>query len=542
MLVLLCCACGAVRAESGLPAKVVLRESFAEGLGGWRLQGKGFKASAVKSGRDDNAMARLDNSAGAGRAFLGTAAGPTNTILRFSFDARNAVPGKTKVGLHRYAGPIKWVEIDETWQRVRAELRSHAESPNWYIVVSPGATVFVDAVELRTVVSTDADKAARRRARRADSERRAVAAYQRIEKARPAPGASRRVRGSFPIGFFMTRTTPERPFSLDRIFAELAAGGVGLVHNSDFEDWPGHTKEYAKINSDATAARYIEKAHLAGIDVLMGFDRMMVIEENLAGIRARVAALHRKPGLHAWYLMDEPSIHAAAPETVRKAYRAIKQLDPARPVVMTIARTARIPDYVDSLDIIVTDVYPVSTASLFSLVVPIETALSVTGGNKPVWAAIQVHNNDLHHIIRGSETGHMIAKPRRPTVSEVRCMTYLAIAHGASGILFFAYDGWKYGKVYEDPRLYRGIRELAREIDALSHVLCGDCLAKGTVRAANGVLLSYIVRGRDEHDAILVVVNGFDRPSGPVEIPIPGGGTVGVALDAHDVLVEKAPY
>jgi len=544
MVLLLCCgacAAGAGRAENGSATDVVFQESFANGLRGWRPRGEGFKASAVKSDYDDNGMAYLDCSAGAARAFLGVKAGPTDTVLRFSFVAKSATPGKVKVGLHRYAGPIKWVDIDGTWRRVSAELRSHAGLPRWYIVVPPGAAIFVDAVELRIVTLTDAQKAARRRAYRADSERKAVATYQRIERVRPAPGTSLHVRGEFPIGFFITRTTGDRPLSLDQVFAELAAGGLNIAHNSDFQDWPGHAKDYAEINSNSTAARYIEKAHAAGIGVLMAFDQMMVIKGNLAGICDRVAALRQKPGLYAWYLIDEPSIHAASPQTVRRAYRAIKEVDSAHPVVMTIARTERIADYVDSLDIIVTDVYPVSIGSLFSLVIPIETALSVTRGKKPVWAAIQVHNNDLHHIMRGGETGHMITNPRPPTVREIRGMTYLAIAHGASGILFFAYDGWKYGKVYEAPQRYRGIQKLAREIDGLSRELCGDCLAKGTVRGQNGTLISYIVRGRDEDHAVLVVVNGFDRPSGPVEVPILGGKTHRVNLDAYDVLVKRIP-
>lgn len=516
---------------------VLFRDTFRNGVRAWRVQGEGFKVSAVASDYDGDGMARLDNSNGAKQAFFGIKAGPPDTVLRFSLAAKAISPGNSKVGIHRYGGPIKWVEIGEKWKRVSGELRSHVTSSHWYIVVPAGAVVCVDTVKLRPFALSEAEKAERRRAYRQESERKAVTAYQDLERVRPAPGTMLAVNGRFPMGFYTTRPTGDRPLTLSQIFREHAAGSINLEHNSDFEDWPEHTEFYDKINSNTTATRYIDDAHRHGIGTLMGFDRMMVLKGRLDAIRERATVLTDKPGLFGWYLMDEPTIHGASPDTMLRAYRAVKEVDKDHPVVTTICNTGRLHDFADSTDVIMVDTYPVSISPLFTMAVPIETALAVTNGRKAVWAAVQVHNQDNHRIRRGAEDAHMITTPRRPTVREIRCMTYLAIAHGASGILFYAYDGLRCGRAYDDVQRYAGILDVAGEIDGLSGKLCDDCLLKGTVRGDAGTLVSYIVRGRDAENAVLVAVNGFDRPSGPVDLPLAGGGNVRATLAPHEVLI-----
>ena len=286
------------------------------------------------------------------------------------------------------------------------------------------------------------------------------------------------------------------------------------------------------------AREYLDAAEAHGLKVMMGFDRMMVVRSSLDGVRQRVSALGSHPGLYGWYLIDEPSLQGATPEATSRAYSAIRQAGNASPVGITICDRNKIDAYMESADVIMVDVYPVSTSALFSLVGHVETALSATGGKKPVWAIIQVHSNDLH-VMKWGTIGHLIKEPRRPTVQEVRCMTYLAIAHGASGIFFYAYDSWIYGKIYEDPVLYAGVRQLTQELSGYSPWLLGECLAKGAVDGADGTVVSYIVRGDEDGEQLLVAVNSFNRPAGPVRLPISDEQTLTVNLDAHSVLIEQ---
>ena len=96
----------------------LFRDSFENGLGSWRPQGSALRVSVEKSDHDADNMLRLDNSAGKEQAFLGVQAGPASCLLRFSFFARSGLPQPGKAGLHRYAGPIKWVDVGRDWTPV----------------------------------------------------------------------------------------------------------------------------------------------------------------------------------------------------------------------------------------------------------------------------------------------------------------------------------------------------------------------------------------------------------------------------------------
>ena len=118
-------------------------------------------------------------------------------------------------------------------------------------------------------------------------------------------------------------------------------------------------------------------------------------------------------------------------------------------------------------------------------------------------------------------------------------MTFLAIAHGASGILFYAYDGWDYGKIHEDSELYEGVKALSRELHDLSPWLLCDNEARGTAQGADGPLVSYILRGPHDGHSLLIAVNAFDHPSGPVKLELPGGETVDLDLQPQGVVVRE---
>lgn len=519
---------------------VALVEDFEEGYARWRLQGEGLRAELVREA--GNTALRLDNSAGAARAFLGTTAGSPGEMMRFSLAARTADGEPGQVGLHRYAGAIRWESIGGEWTAVSWEARAHEEVNGWYVVIPGGKVIMIDDVRLERIVLGDEQRRERLDEIRRASEASALAEYRELGNNIPAAGSSLTVGGDYPLGMYTVRRTADRGLSLEEVFAELARAGFNLMHNSDFEDWPEHAPNYDLINSDETARRYLDAAHAAGLHVLMGFDRMMVVRSNLEGLRRRTRNLSGHPALWGWYLIDEPNLHGATPQAVRAAYAAVVEAAPKLPVTMCLCTPDTFSEYEPGLDVIITDVYPVSTRSLFGLVPHIERALQVTGGRKPVWAAIQLHNNDMH-VVRWGGLDGILTDLRRPTAEEVRCMAYVAIAHGASGLMFYAYDAWIYGQVYQDEELYAGVQALARELRGRSPLLVADVLAKSAVPTAEGRLVSYIVRGSPGGAALLVVVNAFDAPSGPVEIPVGRDrAPLTAALAPYEVLVRELTW
>ncbi|MDI9582617.1 MAG: hypothetical protein QM473_00145 [Acidobacteriota bacterium] len=540
---LACLLCSLALADTPRPLEnrqpVVFSDSFDEGAGRWRPQGEGLRVDVIEE--YGNRILRLDNSAGAAQAFLGTTAGEPGELLRFSLDAKAADGEPGQVGLHRFAGGIHWADIGGEWQNVSHETRAHETGTGWYVVAPAGKVILIDNVRLERVVLTDEMKRERLAQIRRESEVAALAEYRELGCNMPRPGTSLTVDGDLPVGLYTVRPTSGREMTLDQILAELAGAGFNFVHNSDFEDWPEHAANYAQINIDETARKYLDSAQANGLKVLMGFDRMMVVRGDLDGLRRRARALSGHPALWGWYLIDEPNLYGATPEAVSHAYATVREAAPERPVTACLCTPHTFADYAPGLDVIITDVYPVSTHSLFALAPHLERALKVTGGRKPVWAAIQVHNNDLHQVRWGGLDG-ILTEPRRPTTDEVRCMTYLAIAHGASGIFFYAYDAWVYGQLHEDETLYRGVQSLARELRDRSPFLVADALAKGAVQTGTGRLVSYIVRGEPGGKALLVAVNAFDEPSGPVQLPGGTEGAITADLAPHEVLLREVTW
>lgn len=51
---------------------------------------------------------------------------------------------------------------------------------------------------------------------------------------------------------------------------------------------------------------------------------------------------------------------------------------------------------------------------------------------------------------------------RRPTYLEMRCLSYLTLAHGARGLFYF-----RYSKVRNDPAAWQGLKQIVQELPQL---------------------------------------------------------------------------
>lgn len=176
-------------------------------------------------------------------------------------------------------------------------------------------------------------------------------------------------------------------------------------------------------------------------------------------IRPEIEAFRDHPALLSWYIADEPEGHRIPPERMYAAYKLVKQLDPYHPTAICIAALSGVSKYVQAMDILMTDNYPVPHFPLTHVAGAIDRAYAGVDNAKPVWFIPQVFG--------GGEFWY-----REPTAKEVRVMTYLSLIHGATAIQNFvrrpplANPG--------SPVVWNECRTLAMEISQLAPAILSD--------------------------------------------------------------------
>jgi hypothetical protein len=151
----------------------------------------------------------------------------------------------------------------------------------------------------------------------------------------------------------------------------------------------------------------------------------------------------------AWYLEDEPEGRGIPPSYIFRLRRYLKIMDSNHPTSLVILRSKKAYDYGEVVDIIMVDPYPIPNMPIKWLSDSIDEAISY---KKNVWAVIQAFN-----------WGSMGRDGRDPTYEEMRCLTYLAIVHGAKGIFYYTYKGSKY-KIKEHEGIWNGLKRIISEL------------------------------------------------------------------------------
>ncbi len=154
-----------------------------------------------------------------------------------------------------------------------------------------------------------------------------------------------------------------------------------------------------------------------------------------------------------WYLTDEPEGHNMDPAALKKEYDRVKAIDGNHPLGVDMYLFTAIAQYKDAADYTMTDVYPVTKnrdVPLKNVGVHMDEARRVHGANWPHLSFIQTFG--------GEKTDN--GKWAQPTPAEVRCMTFIALAHRANGILYFSY--WP-----QAPETWQSIGKLNRDIEQI---------------------------------------------------------------------------
>lgn len=268
--------------------------------------------------------------------------------------------------------------------------------------------------------------------------------------------------------------------------------------------------------------------------------------EDLAMVEKVVLKCRNAPGLLAWQIQDEINAmrlpepkdkpyrerpYQIPPEKVKLVYNLIKRLDPLkRPVWVNLCHgwAEDHAAYQPVVDIMSADPYPVPAAPL--PMVAFYTDVTKKGcAGKPLWMTLQM-----------SKLRPTYAGDRPPTITEARCMTYMAIAHGASGVTYYSFNEGAYFRAsHSDPAYWSQWADLTAELRTLTpYILSPEITDPIKVVMLEGqedlMLLPWgfaalhLSLRKTENGWFLIAVNGINekvraRLTLPFEVGIPQG-------------------
>ncbi len=230
----------------------------------------------------------------------------------------------------------------------------------------------------------------------------------------------------------------------------------------------------------------------------------------LPDFRSYRADLSRELGGHSellgFYLEDEPESRSVPPEKIRDLKESLKRDHPGVLTAVAMVRPQMLKEYRDAADIFMLDPYPIPNMPLTWLADTLEEASRYVPRER-LWAVIQAFGGRDEQVKGGW--------PRLPTYLEMRCLTYLALVHGAHGVFYFSYP-----EVHRDAKAWAGLTGIVGELRQLRTWLnipnepCGlrlEMTSPFRADAAGGAAVHFCQKHRGS-DVLLILVNVIDRP------------------------------
>ena len=167
----------------------------------------------------------------------------------------------------------------------------------------------------------------------------------------------------------------------------------------------------------------------------------------------------------AWYTWDEPPLGFWY-EVAKTLNDVVHANDPYRPSMTVSQKPAIYSNIANGTDILGIDPYPYFYTNSAPYR-PVEIVAdwtdsavhAIRGTGKPILAALQ-------SFYEGSNG-------RMPNSDELRCMTYLSVVHGATGIMYFSFD-YNGRMDLNSPTTWSALKDLAGEMDTIESALVSD--------------------------------------------------------------------
>lgn len=209
--------------------------------------------------------------------------------------------------------------------------------------------------------------------------------------------------------------------------------------------------------------------------------------------------------LLGFYIEDEPEGRSVPPKKMQALKETLKRDHPGVLTAVAMLRPQMVEPYRDSADIFMLDPYPVPHMPMTWMSDTLEEAARYVPRER-LWAVIQAF---------GGEKWVKQGWPRRPTYLEMRCLTYLALVHGAQGIFYFSYP-----EVKADSISWEALKKIVAELRQLRTWLVAPDAPQSLQLEitspfkvdANGRPAVHFGQKKRGGENLLILVNVIDRP------------------------------
>ncbi|MDX9980728.1 MAG: hypothetical protein RBU25_11955 [Lentisphaeria bacterium] len=244
----------------------------------------------------------------------------------------------------------------------------------------------------------------------------------------------------FPLGTY--RDPSDRTDTFDGVLA----AGFNLTHDYLFE----HTPQTVE-----TTRAYLDAAHAAGLKVFLGIARKKIHDRDHLWIQRWVAELMDHPAILTWYLMDEPDIRGLSADDLRRIHDLVHMVDPFHPTSVVYCKPGVFADWADCQDLHWNDPYPLPSRPLAMVEDWTRQGRAAVGETRPLWTVLQGHDYRFWRDPKAAWEAH--GAPNQPSPEHTRCMTFLALAAGTNGLVWYWGPRSKYRMVEDAPKAWGGI-------------------------------------------------------------------------------------
>ncbi len=225
---------------------------------------------------------------------------------------------------------------------------------------------------------------------------------------------------------------------------------------------------FAVVPSTRASYAFGEEARNQKISLLISSPRLA--EDSWQNLERKFG---QNPALLGWCVTPRPDKQTMPPEVTANVCRQLRSISPSHLTLMSLASPSLLRYYSEFPDIIAAWSLPVPAAPITSVARMVDAAKEAASDWHPVWAIIQAAGPAWYNDQSLDPEG----AGRAPTPAEVRAMTYLALVHGANGLMYYGYDipaftGTRAFKLPEDaPEIWTELAQINQQLGWLAPVI-----------------------------------------------------------------------